>query len=137
MDEDTIKRMIDEKVTEAMGFATIKRGDTPTDVNQLVPKGYVDNFLTTKLYSGRVDPSGTAVYLPTGWASSQTATGQYQITNTITDSDYRVVVTVLGLSTRACTANNIASGSFQVNIGNATNTGGENLSFNFIVMRTL
>lgn len=45
MDENTqkeVQKMIDEAVTKYARFSNRKLGDTPTDDNQLTPRGYVN-----------------------------------------------------------------------------------------------
>lgn len=41
-DKKLIQEMINHAVLKAVGFATRKRGDTPTDATQLTPQGYVN-----------------------------------------------------------------------------------------------
>jgi len=45
MDENQkkiVQKMIDESLDKAMSFSNRKRGDTPTDDNQLTPRKYVN-----------------------------------------------------------------------------------------------
>lgn len=90
MDEEQVKKMIDESVKKATAFSTVKYGDTPTDALQLVPKKYVDNLSAT-IYSGFVNLNGTAGSLPTGWTSSTTGTGQYTVTHNLNSALYTCV----------------------------------------------
>jgi len=40
-----VQKMIEEAINKAMSFSTRKRGDTPTENNQLTPKGYVTSVI--------------------------------------------------------------------------------------------
>lgn len=50
-DKRIIRGMIDAAVKKAVDFSTRKLGDTPTDVLQLTPKGYVDNLSSLTIAS--------------------------------------------------------------------------------------
>ena len=91
MDENAkreIENMIDVRVARAMEFETRKRGDTPTDANQLTPKQYVDS---KGVFAGYVDSAGDeGSPFPTNWTSQKDATGQYKITHNLGSSAYAV-----------------------------------------------
>lgn len=50
MEADT-KTYVDDELKQAMRFSTAKYGDTPTDVQQLTPKGYVDGQISSVVAS--------------------------------------------------------------------------------------
>lgn len=56
MQEDDVKKLIDQKISEVTAFSQVKYGDTPTDELQLTPKKYVD---------GKVS-SVTGAFIPKG-----------------------------------------------------------------------
>ena len=53
-----VQEMINQAISKAANFQTRKVGDTPTDENQLTPKGYVDNYVSVFGWSSLV--SGAA-----------------------------------------------------------------------------
>ena len=88
-DKKLVQKMIDVSVGKAVDFPVRKRGDTPTDTNQLVPLKYLNDHY----FGGRVNADGTAASLPTGWTSSRTGNGQYTVTHSLGTALYGVAIT--------------------------------------------
>lgn len=88
--EDLDKDWILQKIRESTQFSSRVVGDTPTDANQLVPKKYVDGRIASIVgtYGGKVNSNGTSAGLPTGWSSTSTGTGQYQVTHNLGTTSY-------------------------------------------------
>ncbi len=60
-EKNEVQKMIDSALTKAMGFATRKYGDTPSDDNQLTPRGYVQQYVSVfsaSSVSGGGTPAG-------------------------------------------------------------------------------
>lgn len=98
-DKKLVENMIKTAVDKAVDFPTRKRGDTPTDVTQLTPKGYVDNAVGR---FGIVLSDGTAgTPFPTGWTTTYVATGDYRVNHNLGTTKYAVLVsaasTLLGV----------------------------------------
>lgn len=91
MTPETIQKMIDASISDAMSFATKKYGDTPTDALQLVPKKYVDGRGIS--YAGAFSTSAAILSpFPTGWSVNKTGTGKYTVTHNLGATNYVVVV---------------------------------------------
>ncbi len=61
-EKNEVQKMIDSALTKAMGFATRKYGDTPSDDNQLTPRGYVQQYVSVfsaSSVSGGGTPGGS------------------------------------------------------------------------------
>lgn len=116
-DTRLVDKMISDAVEKATSFSTKKIGDTPTDAIQLVPKQYCD--ANSSGYIGMVNADGTAgTPFPTGWTSTQTATGRYQIDHNLGTTDYVVVATIAGNSFVLLTVFDRNTNDFQVRITN-------------------
>jgi len=77
---------------------TASHGNTYWRDNFAYLKSAVDDNTTkiAKIYSGRVASDGSAVKLPSGWSSSRTATGKYQITHNLGTTDYTITALANG-----------------------------------------
>jgi len=49
-----------------------------------------------ELYGGKVNDNGDAIYLPAGWTSTRTGTGEYTVTHNLGTTAYAVLLTGIG-----------------------------------------
>lgn len=132
MQKEEVQKLIDDSLKETMLFSTAKYGDTPTDALQLANKKYVDSVVSP---CGAVASNGAAISLPSGWSSAKNATGQYNITHTLNTTGLSVVAVPMGTNTRAVATSVLSSTVFQINVGNAANSAGEDNPVNFILQK--
>lgn len=102
MDWNKIQQMIKEAITQASNFRTVKRGDTPTDKNQLTPKGYVDTQISSVysaipsasggVFGGQVLSNVAGGFFPAGWTLTHIGTGEYTVTHNLGTGNYAVAV---------------------------------------------
>lgn len=85
----------------------------------------------TVTYAGGV---GTSLTLPAGWSSSHPGTGQFVITHNLGTLNYSVTCEIMSPTDTRATGISRSTNSFQINIGNSNNSGGQDYDFNFIVI---
>lgn len=134
MDEDTINKMIDEKIEKALAFATKKYGDTPTDALQLTPKQYVDGLTASKAYIGVATSTGASTPFPTGWTWTKNGAGDYTITHNLGTTSYIVVATSINDTTVVVIASQ-STNSFNVTSWLSTTGNKIDDGFNFILIK--
>jgi len=95
-----------------------------------------DTVASTTVYSGSVNSNGSAGNLPTGWSSSQLATGLYQVIHhlgTLGAAGYNVVATVTGVNWSTITITKSAD-SFNVNTLYPTSGSAVDNAFDFVLI---
>jgi hypothetical protein len=112
MDEET-KTYIDGRISEVTTFSTRKLGDTPTDAQQLTPKGYVDTAissvvtaLNTVSSAAGVNFNATVVTVGESWAKGDALSmGNVPVSSTAAMNGTG------GEPERALTTDNLTSGA--------------------------
>lgn len=137
MTPEEIKKLVDDKIDEALVLASKKVGDTPTDANQLVPKKYVD----ARVYGGTVLSAGQpGPKFPTGWSSALISTGTFEVTHNLGSSVYSVVISLINADAKdqltTGTVSSMLANSFRTTfVATATPTTRINAAHNFILHR--
>lgn len=98
-DKKEVETMIKDALRLAMDFPTRKRGDTPTDMLQLVPKKYVDSMFGTALFDFTVD-AGNSGTTETDLYSSTIAASQLGVNGAKLEATYGGTFVSSGTATR-------------------------------------
>ena len=127
-EKQEVQKMIDLDVKRAFD----KRiGDTPTDDLQLVNKKYCDANVPEAGFFGLVNSDGTSgTPFPTGWTSTRTAQGRYQIDHNLGSTNYVVLLTIADNAFFFFNLFARNTNDFQVRMVDVTNTF-QDAAFNF------
>jgi hypothetical protein len=143
LDDENVKKAGTQTITGTKTFSALPLlTATPSSDNHAARKKYVDDQINSaiggKLYAGRVNSTGSAIKLPSGWASSF-ASSTYRVTHNFGDLNYTVNITsqsVGGASTISVSQMIQSSNYFEVTFYEADNN---NLvvpkQFHFIVIK--
>lgn len=115
--------------------AALESNRIPLDMDAVNKKNLQYLVSGGTLYVGYVVYSGSLAFGPEGWSVSHDGTGQWTVTHNLNLSDYVVLAVITGTTATRALAVTTGTNNFQVNIGDASNSSGEDRSFMFLLAK--
>lgn len=116
---------------DSVVFTGTVAGAAATTSAQFTTKAQLD----AKAYGGVVNSTGGAIYLPSGWSSAKTGTGQYTITHNLGTTNYGVVPTIVGNTGAYSSITSNGANTFIVGTNTTSTQVAADNAFSFVVAR--